>query len=100
MHIWLIPILLILGNGYYYCMNDRYITNPDDYTDWKKGYRQKYSVRYSNTWNRVRGNSFFLYLTGTTWDLCVPTEGTDEDGDPKEVFVLYPASFTRWKYKR
>ncbi|MDR3252681.1 MAG: putative porin, partial [Tannerella sp.] len=41
--------------------NDRYITHPDDFTDNKRPLdRQSYPVRFTNTWNRVKGKQLFL----------------------------------------
>ena len=79
--------------------NDRYITNPDDYTDGRRVTDTKnIPVRYSNTWNRVRGKQFFVshrYNLG----FMRTTEGTDEDGDPKEVFVPVSSIIHTLEYK-
>jgi hypothetical protein len=41
--------------------NDRYITHPDDFTDNKRPLdRQSYPVRFTNTWNRLKGKQLFL----------------------------------------
>jgi hypothetical protein len=41
--------------------DDRYITNPGVFTDGKRDVESKdIPVRYTNTWNRVRGKRYFL----------------------------------------
>lgn len=41
--------------------NDRYITNPDDFNEGKRKIAPKdIPVRYTNTWNRVRGKRYFF----------------------------------------
>jgi hypothetical protein len=41
--------------------NDRYITNPQDFTVGRQEIpRKEYPVRMNNTWNRVRGKQYFL----------------------------------------
>lgn len=67
--------------------NDKYITNPDDFTDGKRVTDPKaFPVRFTDTWNRVRGKQYFLthrYNLGFTREL----EETDEEGNAKEVFI-------------
>lgn len=67
--------------------NDQYITNPDELAENQRGTESKsFPVRFSDTWNRVRGKQYFLthrYNLGFTREL----EETDEEGNPKEVFV-------------
>lgn len=67
--------------------NDLYITNPDALADNLRGIDSKsFPVRYTDTWNRVRGKQYFLthrYNLGFTREL----KETDEEGNPKEVFI-------------
>lgn len=67
--------------------NDQYITNPDDLAENQRNIDSKsYPVRYTDTWNRVRGKQYFLtqrYNLGFTKEL----EETDEEGNVKEVFI-------------
>ena len=67
--------------------NDLYITNPDDFSDGKRVTDTKaFPVRMVDTWNRVRGKQYFFthrYNLGFYKTL----EETDEEGNPKEVFV-------------
>lgn len=68
--------------------NDEYITRPEQFdpggrvsTD-----RRTYPVRYSNTWNRVRGKQYYLshrYNLGFYKEL----EKTDEEGNPLEIYI-------------
>lgn len=68
--------------------NDEYITNPEQFdqggrvtTD-----RRTYPVRYSNTWNRVRGKQYYLthrYNLGFYKEL----DKTDAEGNPLEAYV-------------
>ena len=43
-------------------MNDRYITHPDDFSDGKRPIddTKSFNTRYTQTWNRVKGQQFFL----------------------------------------
>lgn len=67
--------------------NDKYITNPDDFTDGKRVTDPKaFPVRFTDTWNRVRGKQYFLthrYNLGFNREL----EETDEEGNTKEIFI-------------
>lgn len=67
--------------------DDRYITDRDALTEsQRKLSTQSYPVRYSDTWNRVRGKQVYLthrYNLGFTKELDEP----DENGFAKEVFV-------------
>ena len=67
--------------------NDLYITDPDNLAESQRNIDAKsFPVRYTDTWNRVRGKQYFLthrYNLGFTKEL----EETDEEGYPKEVFV-------------
>lgn len=67
--------------------NDQYITNPDDLAENQRNIDTKsFPVRYADTWNRVRGTRYYLthrYNLGFTRQL----EETDEEGNPKEIFV-------------
>ncbi len=67
--------------------NDMYITRPDELAENQRNVDSKsFPVRFSDTWNRVRGKQYFLthrYNLGFTKEL----EETDEEGNPKEVFV-------------
>lgn len=67
--------------------NDLYITNPDALADNLRGIDSKsFPVKYTDTWNRVRGKQYFLthrYNLGFTREL----KETDEEGNPKEVFI-------------
>lgn len=68
--------------------NDRYITHPDEFTDGKRKVAPKdIPVRYTNTWNRVRGKRYFFthrYNLGFYRDVDVHTEKGDS---VREVFV-------------
>ncbi len=67
--------------------DDEYLTNPDKYIIGKQEVPPKnYGTRISNTWNRVRGKRYYLthrYNLGFSRTL----EETDEEGNPKEIFV-------------
>lgn len=67
--------------------NDLYITNPDNLAENQRNIDSKsYPVRFHDTWNRVRGKQYFLthrYNLGFTKE----TDETDEEGNPKEVFI-------------
>lgn len=66
---------------------DRYITDLDNISVGQRITDPKsFPVRYTDTWNRVRGKRYFLthrYNLGFTRQL----EATDEEGNPMEVFV-------------
>ncbi|MDR3250395.1 MAG: putative porin, partial [Tannerella sp.] len=41
--------------------NDRYVTNPDDFTDGKRPLDPKsFPTRFTDTWNRIKGKQIFL----------------------------------------
>ncbi|WP_293710617.1 putative porin [uncultured Parabacteroides sp.] len=68
--------------------NDSTINHPDEYfPEGRPSDTKSYDVRYlASAWNRVRGKRYFLtqrYNLGFTREL----EETDEEGNPKEVFV-------------
>ncbi|MEG1543533.1 MAG: putative porin, partial [Tannerellaceae bacterium] len=67
--------------------NDRYITNPDDFTDGTRITDTKaFPVRFTQTWNRVRGKQYYLthrYNLGFSRTL----DETNEDGTVKEQFI-------------
>jgi len=68
--------------------NDSTINHPDEYfPEGRPSDTKSYDIRYlTNAWNRVRGKRYFLtqrYNLGFTREL----EETDEEGNPKEVFV-------------
>lgn len=68
--------------------NDSTINHPDEYfPEGRPSDTKSYNVRYlTNAWNRVRGKRYFLthrYNLGFTREL----EETDEEGNPKELFV-------------
>lgn len=68
--------------------NDSTITYPDEYfPEGRPSDTKSYDTRYlADAWNRVRGKQYFLthrYNLGFTREL----EETDEEGNPKEVFV-------------
>lgn len=68
--------------------NDSTINHPDEYfQEGRPSDTKSYNVRYlTNAWNRVRGKRYFLthrYNLGFTREL----EETDEEGNPKELFV-------------
>ena len=68
--------------------NDSTINHPDEYfPEGRPSDTKSYDVRYlASAWNRVRGKQYFLtqrYNLGFTREL----EETDEEGNPKEIFV-------------
>lgn len=68
--------------------NDSTINHPDEYfPEGRPSDTKSYDVRYlAEAWNRVRGKRYFLtqrYNLGFSREL----EETDEEGNPKEVFV-------------
>ncbi|WP_075558046.1 MULTISPECIES: putative porin [Parabacteroides] len=68
--------------------NDSTINHPDEYfPEGRPSDTKSYDVRYlASAWNRVRGKRYFLtqrYNLGFTREL----EETDEEGNPKEIFV-------------
>lgn len=79
--------------------NDRYITNPEDYSDGKRVTESKYiPVHFSETWNRVRGKQFFLshrYNLGFNRT----TQEKDKEGNVKEEFVPVSSIIHTLEYK-
>ena len=68
--------------------NDSTINHTDEYfPEGRPSDTKSYDVRYlASAWNRVRGKRYFLtqrYNLGFTREL----EETDEEGNPKEIFV-------------
>ncbi len=82
--------------------NDRYITNPDNPVE---GYDSKrttdtkaFPVRFTDTWNRVRGKQYFFtqrYNLGFEREL----DETDEEGETKKVFVPVSSIIHTFEYK-
>lgn len=60
--------------------SDTYITNPDEYTDGKRGLQPRdIPTRFSDTWNRVRGKTYFLthrYNLGFHRDIEIEEQDT------------------------
>ncbi|WP_099465386.1 putative porin [Parabacteroides provencensis] len=82
--------------------NDRYITNPDNPVegfDSKRATDTKaFPVRFSDTWNRVRGKQYFFtqrYNLGFEREL----DETDEEGNAKKVFVPISSIIHTFEYK-
>lgn len=81
--------------------NDSTITHPDEY--FETGRRQTdtkaYEIRYPDkAWNRVRGKQYFLthrYNLGFKREL----EETDEEGNPKEIFVPVSSIIHTFEYE-
>lgn len=68
-------------------IDDQYITNPDIFAEGTRQFATKdIPVRYTDTWNRVRGKQYFLthrYNLGFDRTL----EEADEEGNEKTIFV-------------
>lgn len=79
--------------------NDLYITNPDAFdVGGRKFVSKDIPVRFTDTWNRVRGKQYFLthrYHLGFDRTL----EETDEEGNEKTMFVPVSSIIHTFEYE-
>lgn len=77
----------------------KYIRDPDNNLQNGQTYKSKdIPTRYNSTWNRVRNKQYFLthrYNLGFSRTV----EETDEDGNPKEVFVPVSSIIHTFEYE-